>query len=359
MDNNSSSIKIKMFSAANEYYEAMLHDISSAQKYVYLEYYRFRNDTVGEVFRNLLVEKQQSGVRVRVLIDAWAAASDEAFFKDLISAGGEVRFFKKLRFSWVAFTRGHRRNHRKIIVVDDVITYIGSANIVDYAMNWRESVFRLEGPIAKKFKKAIEQNFKIYNKYFYNKRAYTRSYFFDDLVVLRDVPSKIFRPIKRQLLKLIRSAKQEIFIETPYFLPPFALRKALSHAVKRGVTVNVIIPQKSDVGLIDVLNSRHVGLLAKQGVNFFYYLPQNLHSKIFMADNKTFLIGSANIDYRSFRHTHEVGLAGAHQELVEQLGGHFKETMKHTEPFNYEKWTKRSLFQRIFEKLLIPFRRLF
>jgi len=354
-----SDIKFKMFSAATDYYEAMLKDIGAAKRYVYLEYYRFRDDTIGKVFRNLLVEKQQAGVRVRVLIDAWAAESDETFFKDLINAGGEVRFFKKLRFSWAGITRGHRRNHRKIIVIDDAITYIGSANIVDYAMNWRESVFRIEGPIAKKFKKAIEQNFKIFNKYFYNKRAYTRSYFFEDLIVLRDVPSNIFKPIKRQLLKLIRGAKKEIFIETPYFLPPFTLRKALTHAAKRGVIVNVIIPQKSDVGLIDVLNSRYVGLLSKQGVKFYYYLPQNLHSKMFMADNKTFLIGSTNLDYRSFRLMHEIGLSGSHEDLVVQMAEHFQETMKCTEPFNYEKWIQRSLFQRIFEILLIPFRRLF
>jgi cardiolipin synthase len=359
MNNCSPDIKIKMFSAANEYYEAMLRDIGSAQKYVYLEYYRFRNDTVGEVFRNLLIEKQQAGIRVRVLIDAWAAASDINFFKDLIKAGGEVKFFKKLRISWAGFTRGHRRNHRKIIVVDDTITYIGSANIVDYAMNWRESVFRLEGPIAKKFKKIIELNFRIYNKYFYNKRAYTRSFSYDELIILRDVPSNIFRPIKRQLLKLIRNAKKEIFIETPYFLPPFTLRKALTNAAKRGVNVNVIVPQKSDVGLIDVLNSRYVGLLARQGVNFYFYVPQNLHSKIFLADNKTFLIGSANIDYRSFRHTHEIGLAGKHEELASQIAEHFSETMRQVEPFNFEKWAKRSLFQRVFERLLIPFRRLF
>jgi cardiolipin synthase len=356
---NSADIKVRMFSAAADYYEAMLRDISSAQRYVYLEYYRFRNDTVGEVFRNLLVEKQRAGVRIRVLIDAWAAASDLKFFEDLINAGGEVKFFKKFRISWAGFTRGHRRNHRKIIVIDDVITYIGSANIVDYALNWRESVFRLEGAIAKKFKKIVDLNFKIFNKYFYNKRGYTRSFVYDELIILRDVPSKIFRPIKRQLLKLIRGAKNEIFIETPYFLPPFAIRKALASAVKRGVAVNIIIPQKSDVGLIDVLNSRYVGLLGKQGVKFYYYLPQNLHSKIFMADGKSFLIGSANIDYRSFRHTHEIGLAGHHSELVQQLSMHFNETMKQTEPFDYDKWAKRSFLQRFFERLLIPFRSFF
>ncbi len=359
MNGSSSDLKVKMYSAATEYYEAMLKDIGNAKKYVYMEYYRFRNDSVGEVFRNLLIEKQVAGVRVRVLVDAWAAASDESFFRDLIRSGGEVKFFKKLRLSWEGFTKGHRRNHRKIIVVDDRVTYLGSANIVDYAMNWRESVFRIEGPIAKKFKRTVELNFKIFAKYFYNKRAFTRSFVFDQLIILRDVPSSIFKPTKRQLLKLIRGAKEEIYIETPYFLPPFTLRKALSNAAKRGVKVNIIIPKKSDVGLIDLLNSRYVGLLAKQGVNFFYYLPQNLHSKIFMADNKTFLIGSANLDYRSFRHSHEIGLAGRHADLAAQLAEHFKETMKDTEPFDYEKWSDRSRVQRFFESLMMPFRSFF
>ena len=352
-------LQIRLLSDPLAYYTLMLNDIKKATTYIYLEIYRFRNDPVGIRFRDYLVKKCQEGVKVRLLIDSWGASSSHSFFQELVDAGGELRFFKRLKFKWDSFAKNHRRDHRKILVIDDEITYIGSANISGYSLNWRESIFRIKGPIAPKFKKIISENFKIYNKYFYDKQAYTRTIHFNGLEILRDVPSLAHQPVKKKFLELINKARNEIVIETPYFLPGSAMRKALANAAQRGVKVSIHIPKKSDVGLMDVLTSKYLGELAQQGVNFFFFLPQNLHAKLFLADRNQFVVGSSNFDYRSLRYQHEICLAGYHKSLIRQMVNHFNATRKESEPFDYQNWASRPAIQRFFESVLVPFRHLF
>lgn len=352
-------LKIKMFSDPLMFFPAILNDIKNATETIYFEVYRFRNDPIGIRVRDNLIKKCREGVKIKLLIDSWGASSNMAFFKDLTDLGGEVKFFKKIKVTWDAFTKNHRRDHRKILVIDDEITWLGSANVSGYALNWRESMFRIQGDIAKNFKTVFLNNLKIYNKYFYDKVAYTQKIFYDTFEIIRDVPSIQQQPIQRKFLELIRKAEKEIFLETPYFLPGGNLRKALAEASGRGVRVNIIIPKKSDVHILDVLSGKYLGELARAKVNIHFYLPQSLHSKIFLVDRKYFLIGSANFDYRSFRYQHEIALFGEHRSLNRQLMNHFRESVRDAEPFNYLSWQKRPYLQKFFESLLVPFRHLF
>ncbi len=352
-------LQIKMMSDPFKYYSAIIKDIQEAQKYIYIELYRFTSDPIGVRFRDNLVRKAKEGVKVKLLIDSWAASSTYSFFSELVEAGGELKFFKKVRLSWDTFTKNHRRDHRKIFVFDDQITYIGSGNIAGYSLNWRESMFRIKGGIAKKFKEIIDQNFEIYKKFFYDKIEYTKSIKYKDYEILRDVPSIIYQPIQRKLLSLINEAKKEILIETPYFLPGSNLRKALMEASSRGVKVKVVIPKKSDVSIMDILSSRYFGELSKQNIKIYFYLPQALHAKLFMVDREVFVIGSANFDYRSFRYQHEICLLGKNKSLIRQIINHSNETLKDSEPFDYNKWLNRPMIQRFFERLLVPFRHFF
>lgn len=352
-------LKIKMFSDPLMFFPAILNDIKNAKEYIYFEVYRFRNDPIGIRVRDNLIRKCREGVKIKLLIDSWGASSNMAFFKDITDLGGEVKFFKKIKITWDAFTKNHRRDHRKILVIDDEITWMGSANVSGYALNWRESMFRIHGDIAKNFKTVFLNNLKIYNKYFYDKVAYTQKIFYDTFEIIRDVPSIQQQPIQRKFLELIRKAEKEIFLETPYFLPGGNLRKALAEASGRGVRVNIIIPKKSDIHILDVLSGKYLGELARAKVNIHFHFPQSLHSKIFLVDRKYFLIGSANFDYRSFRYQHEIALFGEHRSLNRQLLSHFKESIRDSEPFNYLNWKKRPFLQRFFESLLVPFRHLF
>jgi cardiolipin synthase len=348
----------QVYDVPKKYFSAMIEDIRNARKYICLEIYKFYDDKIGRQFRDILIQKAKEGLEVKILIDSWGSGVSYSFFSELIGLGGEVRFFTKIKFFIDFFTKNHRRNHRKLLIIDDNISWIGSANITAYSLAWRELMLRIEGDIARSFRKVFNLDFKIYNKYVFEKNSYVRLIRHDDFEIIRDVPSIAKKRINKKFIQLIKNADKEVIIETPYFLPGFFLRKAMMDACKRGVKVNVIIPRHSDVMLIDILRNKYLGPLHLSGVNFLYYLNANLHAKAMLIDKRVFAIGSPNFDYRSFRYMHEIVLVGWEREIIDQLKVHIEQSLAHCEPFSYEKWLNRPRFQLLAEWLLLPFRHL-
>lgn len=341
-----------------KFYNEMLSDIEKAKDYIYLETYRFNNDSIGIKFKDALTRKSKEGVNVKLLMDSWGTSLPSSFFAELRENGGEARYFLKVKFFWDFFTRNHRRNHRKLLIIDDVITYIGSANLTDYSLNWRESILRIKSGIAKSFKQVFEEHYELYNKYAFDKRTRVQKISHEGFDIIRDIPSLTKQRIRASFIQLIKLARHKIVIETPYFLPSFFVRKALMDAAKRGVEVIVVMPKHSDVGLIDLLRNRYLGPLFKSGIKQFFYTPHNLHAKILMVDNEAFAIGSPNFDYRSFRFQHEIVLIGIEADVSKQLNRHIDETVENSIKFDYNIWKKRSTMQKFFEWMLLPFRHL-
>jgi len=350
---------VRSFSSNLELYNSIIADIRSAKKSVHVEIYRITKETVGGLFCDALANAAKKGTRVMLLFDAWGTGSSLSFFQKIITNGGQVRAFNTIRLGTKMFTQSHRRNHRKIVTIDDKICYIGSANISYYSLSWRELTLRIEGALAKPFRHITEFDYRTYKKYAYTRKVFTRTIRFRGFEILRDVPSIHKQRVMRKYLHLIKTAQNSVYIETPYFLPGFRLRKAMADAVKRGVLVTVITPKNSDVGMVDTLRNRYLGLVYKSGVNLLFYFPTNLHSKVFIADDNTFCIGSSNFDYRSFRYMHEILLVGKHQKIKEVLLKHKEETLQNVHEFNYEFWKKRPLIEKFIEIMLIPFRYFF
>lgn len=340
-------------------YNAMLEDIEQAEKSIIIETYKYGNDQIGIKFRDTLTKKAKQGVKILLMIDSWGAYVSLGFFSEMMKHGGEVRIFKKMRLNIDSFTKNHRRNHRKIIIIDDCVTYISSANIAAYALNWRESSLRMVGDVALTFKEAFYASYKIYNKYIYDKLSASKSLFYNGFEILRDVPTTVFQPTRKKFLDLIRGAEKEIIIETPYFLPGSYMRKALMEAAGRGVKVKIIMPLHSDVNVVDILRNRYLGEMYENNVEILFYTPRNLHSKVFVVDKTFFIVGSSNFDYRSFRYMHEIDLFGKDRKILNLLEAHIGETISECSLFDYNKWSDRSLIQRVFERLLIPFRHFF
>jgi cardiolipin synthase len=343
-----------------KFYNVMLSDIAMAKNFVYLETYKFANDHMGVKFRDALTRKAAEGVKVKLLIDSWGRGPvSESFFEKLIKFGGEVKFFEKIKLNTDIFTRGHRRDHRKIIIIDDEISYIGSMNITGYNLNWRELALRIKGELSILFRKIFLQNYETINPYLIpNKLAFTRRVKMGDWEIVRDVPSIPLQRMKKKYVQLIRKAQTSVIVETPYFLPGFLLRKALVDAAKRGVDVKVIMPKHSDVRMIDILRNRYLGMLSKSNVKLMFFLPNNLHAKLIVIDEQVFSISSANFDYRSFRYQYEIALIGKDPDVLLQLKEHLRGTLYNSEAFDLENWAGRPLIEKIFEALLIPFRHL-
>ena len=343
-----------------KFYNLMLNDIVRAKEFVYLETYKFANDYIGIKFRDALTRKAHQGIKVKVLIDSWGRGPvSESFFEEMINYGGEVKFFEKIKINTDIFTRGHRRDHRKMLIVDDEVFYMGSMNITGYNLNWRELILRGSGSMAVMFRKVFLQNFEAFNPYLLrNKITYSKTLKHGEFELVRDVPSIPIQKIMRKYVQLIRKAESQVVIETPYFLPGFMLRKALMDAAKRGVNVTVIMPKNSDVRMIDILRNKYLGLLYKNKVTLMFYVPHNLHAKLLLVDNKIFSVTSANFDYRSFRYQYEIALIGKDNSILVQLQDHVRETLNNSVEFSYEAWLKRPLIEKIFERILVPFRHL-
>ena len=343
-----------------KFYNLLLNDFVRAKSFIYLETYKFANDYIGIKFRDALTRKAHEGVKVKILIDSWGRGPvSESFFEEMIRYGGEVKFFEKIKINTDIFTRGHRRDHRKMMIIDDEIFYMGSMNITGYNLNWRELILRGNGDMAVMFRKVFLQNLEAFNPYIIkNKLTYSKTLKHGDFEFVRDVPSIPIQRIKKKYVQLIKKAESEVVIETPYFLPGFMLRKALMDAAKRGVDVKVIMPKNSDVRMIDILRNKYFGLLYKSKVKLLFFVPHNLHAKLLMIDNRIFSITSANFDYRSFRYQYEIALIGRDSSILAQLQDHIRETLANSVEFSYEAWLKRPLIEKIFERILVPFRHL-
>ncbi len=350
---------VRLFNSNQELYGVMIEDIRNASKNIYFEIYKITKDPIGQLFRDELAAAAKRGVKVVLLFDAWGTGASLSFFQSVIDNGGYVRAFNTLRPGTRIFTQSHRRNHRKIITIDDTICYIGSSNISYYSVVWRELMLRLTGSITKPFRQIVELDFKTYQKYSYTRRRFTRVIHFRGFEIIRDVPSIYKQKVMRKYLHLIRNASQSVYIETPYFLPGYRLRKSMAEACQRGVDVTVVLPKNSDVRLVDVLRNKYLGQIHKSGVNILYYYPNNLHAKLMMIDEVLFCVGSSNFDYRSFRYMHEVVLLGKHGQILEELRKHQEQTQKAVQPFDYEFWKKRPRIEKIVAWMLVPFRYFF
>ena len=171
--------------------------------------------------------------------------------------------------------------------------------------------------------------------------------------IIYDLPSESFRPVEEKYKSLIDGARKEICIETPYFIPSFIIRQAIYKAIRRGVKVKLLIPNISDHWLIvDILRNRYLGNLYRKKVEINMFKPGNTHSKLIIVDDEFFLLGSSNLDYRSFIYQYEINLLGKDKRIITALKKYYASGIKESVKFNYRSWRKRSSFTKFLELLL-------
>jgi len=343
-----------IFNNNHELYTKMLSDISMAKKYVYLETYIFNNDKIGKKFNKILTQKAKEGVEIKLLLDDFGSNIKEKNFRELKKNNGKIKFFRKFKITFRMISSNNYRDHRKLLVIDNNISYIGSANIFQKSIDWRDITIRFTGEITAILTEAFQKNFSISDKHIYVKKNHTSILKHKDYEIIRDVPSVKFKKIRKKELELIRNARQEIHIETPYFIPDKKLRKELSQASKRGVNINIVLPLQSDVLVVNILRQKYLGKLHKIGINILFYKPTILHAKLMVVDNTFFTIGSANLDNRSSLFQYEINLFGKNKNIISGLKKHAEETVANCIEFNYKNWKKRSVVQKTLEKILNP-----
>jgi len=344
----------KLLTNSEKIYEHMLKDINKAKKSIFLETYIYDNDFVGDIFKEALIDKAKKGIEIKLLIDAWGSSAKRDFFSELIEAGAQVKFFREFKYVFRIFSKNHERNHRKLLIIDNNIAYIGSCNITASCLEWRELVLRLRGNISEHFKESFLNSWQNYKRI----SKEIRSIIHKGFEIIQDTPSKKERKTEKKYVELIRKAKKEILIETPYFVPSFKIRRALCKAAKEGIKIQVILPYISDVRIVDILRDIYLGALHKSGVKLYYYKKRVLHSKLMLVDN-LFILGSSNLDYRSLIHQYEINLLGKDKNIIIALKRYFNHDLISCIKFNYQEWKDRSSFRKLLELFLIKVRHYF
>lgn len=332
-------MKSKLYTTSEKAWDAMLDSIDQAQKSIYIEMYIFSPDTVRtHDFIGKLKNKAKAGVSIVIIVDAYGSN----ILKDKIE--------KSLQHSdieFIFFSHWLRHIHRKILIVDEKIAFIGGVNIGKRFRHWNDLEIKLHGRIVKRILKSFAytyvmaggKNIRILN---YRKRKHVAKLKF---WLLDHSPIKNIYTLKKHYIEKITGAKKSIQIATPYFTPPRWLISLLDDAARRNVRVEIIIPKKVDWEIMTVLNYRYMRSLHLLGIHFYLSKKMN-HSKILIIDNEEVLIGSQNIDFFSFSLNTEIGIFFREKILLNNLQKIFEEWKNNSTIFEPRKY-KMKLFDYI------------
>ena len=345
----------------DEVFPAMLAAIEEAKSEVCLETYTFSEGSPGERFRDALVRARQRGLRVRVLIDALGSYSlPDDYFQPLRDAGAEIRRFNPFEvtlFNPLALNRMSIRNHRKLLVCDDRIAFVGGFNIApEYEgdgvkCGWCDIGLGITGPLAAQLTSSFDEMFAradFRHKRFMRFRRFDakKSVTWPTEQILFSGPGRGQSPLKRALRDDLKHAR-DVKIIVAYFLPTWSLRRGLIEVVRRGGKVQLILPGKSDVPFSQLAARSLYRRFLKMGVEIYEYAPQILHSKLIIVDDIVY-VGSSNLDARSLNINYELMIRFQHPEFAKQARDVFEGTQRHCKKIDLEEWRKsRSFWEKI------------
>ncbi len=331
----------------------MLAAIEAAESSVCLETYTYSAGRLGERFRDALVRARQRGARVRVLFDALGSRGlPGAFWQPLQAAGGEVRSFNPL-----AVNRLGIRDHRKLLVCDERVAFLGGFNIApEYegdgvTSGWCDLGLRVEGLLASELVAAFDEMFEradLRHRRFLRlrKSSARKTVRTPGEQLLLSGPGRGRSPIKRALRGDFAQARA-VQIMVAYFLPTWRMRRGLVHVARRGGRVELILAGKSDVLVSQLAGRSLYRRLLKTGVGIHEYQPQILHAKLIVIDDVVY-VGSANLDQRSLNINYELMIRLENREIAEQARAVFAANLKHCRRVTLEGWRKsRTLWQRL------------
>jgi cardiolipin synthase len=325
-------------------YEALLEAIAGARHHVHLEYYIWNPDRTGLRLRDALVARAREGVQVRLLLDAVGAGRmRKRHLQPLVDAGAEVGWFHPTRFR--PFTRPwlNLRTHRKIVVVDGRIGFMGGINITDDENDalrpdaFRDLHLRVAGPVVRSLQLVFVEDW-VYAAGC-EPRAFGDPGYWPELApgpinaqVLVSGPDSSWEAIHRLHVAAIHEARRRVWLVTPYFVPGEAARMALTSAALGGLDTRLLVPRRSDSRLVTLAARSYFDELLKAGVQVYEYGPRMLHTKALLTDEDLCLVGSANFDHRSFRLNFEVSMllrdAGTCESLARLLEGEFAQARR-------------------------------
>lgn len=361
--------EVQIFEDGHKKFNSLISDIQAAEKEVNVQYYIIQSDALGARLRDALIERAKAGVKVRLLYDeVGSKKTSPKFFDELRAADGEVEVFFPSFFRLINF-RVNNRNHRKLVIIDGRIAYIGGFNVGDEYLGldkkfgyWRDTHLRIKGKAVHH----IQGKFILdWHRAGNNKPGEWDEYTFTEepnqgmspIQVVSSGPDSVTEHLKNMYIKLILSAKRSVFIQTPYFIPDTSFMDACKIALLSGVDVRIMIPCKPDHPFVYWATWAYAGDLLDYGAKILLYENGFLHAKTIVVDEEVAAVGTMNIDSRSFHLNFEVSAIVYDEKIAQQLHHLFLEDIDVSSELTPERYAKRSLlikFKEGISRLLSP-----
>ncbi len=344
-------------------FPAMLDAIARAHASVVLESYIFAADATGERFMAALVERALAGVTVRLLVDGVGTMGvPGSFFAALEHAGGQVRIFRPPRVSW-SWQRLWVRDHRKLLVVDDRIAFIGGLNISDdYAPTswhggaWHDMHASVEGPAARELTKVINRTWRWSRRGDVPVPLGEAAPVGDTAVQILESRLTKRHSVGRAYRQAIHHARQSVRITNAYFIPDRGVRRALRNACARGVRVQLLLAGRTDVRAVQFASRALYARLLRWGVEIYDWDDRVLHAKTAVIDGAWCSIGSYNMDRRSLLHNLEANIACVDEALAAALDRQFEADIVRSRRIDTKTWHRRTVTEQLLEQLFFKLR---
>ena len=341
----------------------MLQAIRSAQHSISFETYIYWSGNIGREFADALSERAKAGVKVHVLLD-WVGSAkiDDSFLDEMRASGVEIRKFHKP--NWYNLGRLNNRTHRKLLVVDGKTGFTGGVGIAPKwtgngqdADHWRDSHFRVEGPVVAQMQAVFMENWLKVTGQVMHGEAYfpaLQAMGDSDAQVFSSSPSGGSESMQLMYQLSITAAAHSIDLSSAYFVPDELTTQALTDALQRGVKIRIITPGEIiDTDTVRAASRGSWGPLLKAGAQIYEYQPSMYHCKVMIVDNLLVSVGSTNFDNRSFRLNDEANLNVYDAAFAQRQTFIFEADLKNARQVTYDEWINRPLKEKLLEKLAL------
>ncbi|HET8838313.1 MAG TPA: cardiolipin synthase [Flavobacteriaceae bacterium] len=343
--------QVKVLINGEEKFKSLFADLKKAEHHIHVEYYIFNSDTIGTKLIDILCEKVKEGLEVRVSYDYVASDLSNAAIKKMKTCGIEVFPFMPVRFPNLT-RRLNYRDHRKIVVIDGEIGYVGGINVCDEYVNptkngvyWRDTHVRLSGNAVK----SLQSHFLLNWNFVSNSEIEIKDEYFPKVKqkpgkavqVAASGPDSDWPNIMEAIFTAINSAEKYIYITTPYFIPNDQIITALKTASRSGVEVKLLIPKDGDSWVTQFATDSYIQDLLESGIEVNHYCKGMVHAKTMVIDDELSMIGTSNMDYRSFEINFEITAMIYSEEIAKEMLTIFEKDIEECDTVDLEKWRKR------------------
>lgn len=348
-------------------FEAILEALEAAEKFIHLEYYIFADDEIGGKIKAMLKRKAAQGVEVRLIVDdvgSWELK--KPFFREMWNAGIQAYSFLQVRFPNLT-SKVNYRNHRKIVIVDGHTGFLGGINIADryekgskdYGI-WRDTHIRISGDAVKTLQTVFLTDWFFVSQHELHDRKYFPTMEAQGQKMVQIVasgPDSDWPGIMMGIFHAIVAARRYVYIATPYFMPSESVLMALKTAALGGVDVRILIPERSDAHITLLSSRSFIREMLDAQVRFYFYQKGFLHSKVMVVDDQVGIVGSANMDFRSFEQNYETTAFIFDEETAQDLQSTFLNDLKDSREITLYDWPQRPKTEKIkesFARLVSP-----